>query len=116
MSDTKNSNIKPNNSTGLSSSEARSVIDAALEEVNEGALFIDDLDSAIVGVGCQYTKNAVIVYSEERILEALVFEQGMTYEDAQEYYSFNIAGAWVGENTPIIMKTVDEVVRDWSGR
>ena len=28
---------------------------------------------------------------------------GMSYDEAMEYFDFNVQGAWVGENTPIFL-------------
>jgi hypothetical protein len=28
-------------------------------------------------------------------------DDGMSQEEAEEYFSFNVEGAWVGENTPL---------------
>jgi hypothetical protein len=28
----------------------------------------------------------------------------MSYDEAEEFFSFNCEGAWVGENTPLIAK------------
>ena len=28
---------------------------------------------------------------------------GMVWDEAVEFFDFNIAGAWVGDNTPVIM-------------
>lgn len=39
------------------------------------------------------------------MIETLVSRDGMTYEDAQEYYDFNVVGAWVGEATPCFVTT-----------
>jgi hypothetical protein len=74
----------------------------ALADDNPDALFMDGLDDAIVGVGCQYTKPTLVVYDANLIVEALV-AQGMNEEDAAEYAVFNIFSAWVGEHTPIIV-------------
>ena len=89
---------------------ARKITEQALEELNPDALFMDGLDSAIVGWGCQYSKNAVGVYEEDDILWHLMEVEGLTYEEAWEHYSFNIAGAWVGENTPIITVGMDDLM------
>jgi hypothetical protein len=32
----------------------------------------------------------------------------MSYEQAIEYFDFNIACAWVGENTPIFLETIKD--------
>tara|TARA_R100000900_G_scaffold47100_2_gene37779 strand:- start:57 stop:317 length:261 start_codon:yes stop_codon:yes gene_type:complete len=79
-----------------------------LKEVNPEALTLDGFDEAVVGLGCQYSKSVCVVYSEEKIIEKLA--QEMSYEDAVDYYGFNIACAWVGPHTPIIIKTEYEKV------
>mgnify|MGYP001502522225 CR=1 FL=1 len=89
---------------------ARKITEQALEELNPDALFMDGLDYAIMGIGCQYSKNPVVVYDEGRIIFTLISEMEMEFEEAWEYYSFNIQGAWVGENTPIIIKNVNNWV------
>ena len=76
-----------------------------LAELNPEAMIMDGFDKAIIGFGCQYSKNVVAVYSEEKIIEKLAEE--MSHEDAVEYYGFNVACAWVGPNTPIIVSAVD---------
>jgi len=48
------------------------------------------------------------VYSEQKIIDKLAEE--MSYEDAEEYYGFNIACAFMGPHTPIIIKTEYEKV------
>jgi len=76
-----------------------------LAELNPEAMTMDGFDKALIGFGCQYSKNVVAVYSEEKIIKQLAEE--MSHEDAVEYYGFNIACAWVGPNTPIIVSAVD---------
>lgn len=96
-------------SSAASGSDRRDATERALEELNPEAIWYDGLDYAIVGIGCQYSKDPVVVYEEERIIFILISEQEMEYEEAWEYYSFNIAGAWVGDSTPIIMVGLDEL-------
>jgi len=81
----------------------RELAERGCQELSPGALFMDGLDDAILGIGNQYSKPPVVVYDEGRILNVLMDEQGMSHDEAWEWYSFNIAGAWIGENTPIIM-------------
>ena len=97
-------------SSTVSGSAKRRACEEALEELNPEALFMDGLDEAIVGIGCQYTKNPVVIYDEGRIIFSLISEQEMEYHEAWEYYSFNIQGAWVGENTPIIVVGMDDLL------
>lgn len=75
-----------------------------LEEVNPEALFMDGLDDAIIGVTVgQPGMEALVVYDEDLIL-AEVEKQGASREEAEDYYGFNIQGAYVGPHTPIIIK------------
>ena len=86
----------------------RTLTEEALEELNPEALFMDGLDSAILGVGGQFGAQ-LVVYSESAIIESLMFEQGMSHLEANEYYEYNVAGAYVGENTPIIIRDLNEL-------
>jgi len=73
-----------------------------LTEINPDALFMDGFDDAIVGVATQYTKAPLVVYDRDKCLQVLIDRDGMTYEEADEYFSYNCEGAWLGENTPLI--------------
>lgn len=66
-------------------------------EFNPEALFADGFDESILGVD---TKGRV-TYSYNKIIETLMERDGMTEEEAREFFSFNIDGAYVGEYTPI---------------
>jgi hypothetical protein len=87
-------------------------------------LVMDGLDDAFIGVGftfgdahAVYDKEKLLeiltekkglkpiaVYDRERIIKLLVDRDGITREDAEEYISFNIDGAYVGKLTPIILE------------
>jgi len=73
---------------------------------NEEALRADGFNDAVIGT-CYNTGR--IVYSIERILQILIDRDGMSMEDAMEYFSFNIGGAYVGEMTPMYVWTEDKV-------
>jgi len=88
--------------------DKRKIIEEALAELEvEEALTMDGLDSAIVGIGCQYGKPTLVVYDEEQIIKSLVDEHDMKLDEAWEYYEFNIKQAYYGEGTPIIMQSMD---------
>lgn len=73
---------------------------------DEDLLFADGYDEAIVGYAQRCGQPPIIVYDTEKALQCLV-EQGMTYEEAEEWFSFNTAGAWVGDRTPMFLVRVD---------
>ena len=62
-------------------------------------------DEAILGVIHDFNRTAVC-YSESKIIELLMKEDGMDYDEAIEYYQFNILGAWMGEDTPMYLEAL----------
>ena len=66
----------------------------------------DGFDGAVIGT-CYNTGR--IVYSIERMLAILIERDGMSMEEAIEFFDFNIAGAYVGEMTPMYVWTEDKV-------
>lgn len=82
------------------------VIRRYLQENNPDAINFDGLEDAIVGVGNQYTKDPVLIYSAKKIVRCLM-KQGMTYMEALDYYGHNTECLWAGEGTPIIIADLD---------
>ena len=73
----------------------------------EGLLTWDDCDEAIIGVGERCGQEPIVVYDYERLLDVFV-GQGMDVEDAAEWIEYNIAGAWIGDQTPLILHRPSE--------
>lgn len=65
-------------------------------------------EDCIVGLIVQSDKTAALLVDADKIVERLEAD-GMSYEEAWEYYSFNIEGAYV-ENGPAYL--IDRVVDD----
>ena len=66
-------------------------------------LFADGYDSAIEGVVWDGERTRV-VYRMESVLEILM-DQGMTYDEASEFFDFNVAGSHMGVYTPLYLET-----------
>ena len=64
-------------------------------------LFADGFDKACIGVVSSPSVN-VACYDSEMCLEVLV-DSGMSYEDAVDYFYYNVAGASAGEKTPVFL-------------
>ena len=75
---------------------------AARSEVAEGALLADGFEDALIGYGYQFT-YPIAVYSRKRCIDILMDDGIMEYEEATEYFDFNVAGAYVGESTPVFL-------------
>lgn len=76
-----------------------------IAEINPEAILCDGFDDAIIGMAERINLGPVVAYSVEKIIEILMQRDEMEYEDARDYFSYNILGAWVGENTPIFITT-----------
>ena len=68
-------------------------------------LKMDGFDDAIVGEAIQANKR-FLVYDKKKIL--LLLQRDMSEEDAVEYFEYNIACAYVGENTTAIITEYKE--------
>jgi len=71
----------------------------SITEFNPEAKLADGFDDSILG----YDTKGRVIYSINSILDTLVNRDGMDYDEAQEYFGFNIECAYVGEYTPIYM-------------
>jgi len=60
----------------------------------------DGYNAAIMGIVQRCGQEPVILYDTDKVLEILVYSDGMTYDEAVEFFEFNVLGAWVGEETP----------------
>ena len=69
-------------------------------------LTADGFDDAIIGV-VQRMGELAICYDEDKVIDILMERDGMTYEEAVEYFYFNVAGAWVGESTPFFLQKME---------
>ena len=69
-------------------------------------IFCTGFDEAIIGMGERF-HDSFVVYDHDKVLGILMERDGMTQEEAQEYYEFNIVGAWVGEHTPAFVVQAD---------
>lgn len=67
----------------------------------------DGLEDAIVGICRRYGQEDVILYDEDKVIKILM-DGGMNYEEAVEYYEYNIIGAWVGDGTPAFCFFLEE--------
>ena len=67
-------------------------------------LTVDGFDEAFIGYAERFgqTPSRLAVYDTNKIIDILM-KQNMSKEDAWEYFTYNIIGAWVGEGTPIFM-------------
>lgn len=81
---------------GLTGEQIVSVI----ADYNQQAIILDGLDEALVGYIELEGFPIKALYDTERVIEILVKRDGMTLEEAEEYFDYNIRGLRVGDCTP----------------
>jgi len=62
-----------------------------------------------MGVCHQYGRPPVAAYDYDGCIK-LLERDSMSHDEAQEYFDFNVIGAWVGESTPVFVTRFTEVV------
>jgi hypothetical protein len=74
---------------------------------NEEALLADGFEDAVVGICERFGAVPVVAYDRDKCIEIIIAssdKNGLTdeeaYAEAEEYFEFNVAGAYVGEGTP----------------
>ena len=79
-----------------------------LRELNPDALIPIGFDKAYMG-HAEREGLAVAVFDCDKCLE-LLQQDGMSYEEAQEFFDFNVIGAYLGKHTPLFLwrKAPDE--------
>ena len=71
----------------------------SIEANNPDAMLVDGHDDALAG----WSTDGRAIYFIDAIIGTLMQRDEMSYEEAYEFFDFNIAGAYVGEYTPIYM-------------
>lgn len=75
------------------------------EQYGEDILLMDGYDDCVVGVVEQFGRPPIVCYDRELVIRKLM-EDGMTQEEAEEFFEFNQIGAWAGERTPCFMTSL----------
>jgi hypothetical protein len=74
-----------------------------IDEYAEGAILLDGLEEAIVGIVEEFGNGKRILYSKPKILSILCERDLMTMEEAEEFYDYNIIGLYAGEQNAVFL-------------
>ena len=77
-----------------------------IEDMDPEILLIDGFADCFMGICTRMGQEDIALYDKAKMLDKLV-SQDMTYEEAQEFFEFNIIGAWVGDRTPAFFEKPD---------
>lgn len=81
--------------------DAKRVLDQ-LSDLNPEAVLFDNMNAALIGVGYIADTDPVAVYSRTLIYNKLLAD-GLSQEDADEYYTGKFTTLRAGKHTPVIL-------------
>lgn len=82
-----------------------------LNEIDDDLLLADGFEEALIGFaegwfapskGPGAAHRTVAMYDRTKCIEILM-KQGMSHEEAEEYFDFNVSGGYHGEATPVFV-------------
>lgn len=71
-------------------------------EGNEEVLLASGFEAAFLGIAWQFNKPFA-VYDRSLCIKILMERDGMSEDGADEFFEFNVQGAYVGEHTPAFL-------------
>lgn len=75
-----------------------------IDEYAEGAVLLDGLESAIVGIVEDFgSPGRKMLYSKQRILNILQERDLMTMGEAEEFYDYNILGLHASDQNAVFL-------------
>jgi hypothetical protein len=75
-----------------------------IREENPGAIALDGLDEAIIGICRRFGADPLLAYGREKCIGIFMRRDGMTHEEAEEWMEFNVEGLWAGDGTPVFVE------------
>ena len=72
-------------------------------ETDEEIMLMDGFEEAFIGFSRRCGQPTLATYSFDKMIQVLVERDEMDVIEAEEYISYNCAGAWMGELTPVIL-------------
>ena len=83
------------------------MVDSLTEFEDDQVLYADGFEEAFFGVVMKAGAPPVAGYAQDKCISLLMNRDGMDYEEAWEYFSFNVLGAYVGDHTPCFVRFSD---------
>lgn len=73
-----------------------------IAEAHPDILFMDGYDDCVLGVVRRFGLSPMVAYDEGKVIQKLIHD-GMTEDEAYEWFEVNQIGAWMGETTPCFL-------------
>ena len=73
-------------------------------DMEDDIMLADGFEEAFVGIVESFGLAPRACYDYDKCIQILMRPSDMEYEDAVEYFQFNVEGSYVGEHTPAFIK------------
>ena len=70
-----------------------------LTEIDEDILLADWFENVLIGYAEIFNKT-IAMYDRDKCIKILIKRDKMTFEEAEEFFDFNVTGSYMGEYTP----------------
>ena len=87
----------------VSTDMGRRAIAKWIEDQSAEVLLADGFEGAFIGMCERFGMEPVAAYDRGKCLNILIQRDQMTYEEAEEFFDFNVIGAWAGDLTPVFV-------------
>lgn len=82
-------------------------MDRTADEYENKMLRMDGYDDCCIGVVERFGMEPIFCYDVSKVIKRHM-DDGMTEEEAREFFEFNQLGAWAGEGTPCFLYLPEE--------
>ena len=62
----------------------------------------EEYEDAFIGFAQRCGQPRLAVYDRHKCASILIVDHGMDKQEAMEYFEYNVDGAWLGDDTPLI--------------
>ena len=80
-----------------------------LSDLYDGLIRMDGYDDCVIGVIETFGHEPRLCYDQRKVIWSLM-KQGSTREEAEEYFSYNMIGAYHGERTPCFLIPIQDIL------
>ena len=87
---------------------SREDIEGWVNGYGNAVLLADGFDDAFMGMTEVFGRPPLATYDRDKCIKILTERDGMTEDDAIDYFNYNVTGSWVGEETPAFITIMKE--------
>lgn len=87
-------------------------MDAMMQQLEDAEAMLleprECYDAALIGVASRAGGMCVAAYDTRRCIDALCLHHDWERDEAEEFFDFNVIGAWIGPGTPLFVALLDQ--------